>query len=168
MEPVLSVPPVCIAHITTNCHVVGLDDNFMVASALHYPCHKLWVPRSKVYLLHTAPIHPQRQIWSTYMAAFGVILFPKTVASLGQMVILRWPGPCTIYTASPMLFNAYNSIMSILNHLYGQVRGDPYPTSCYVVRTDGLFMVARNLDPGFKDSLVYIALGPIMENQKCI
>ena len=57
--------------------------------------------------------------------------------------------------------------MSILNHLYGQVRGDPFPTSCYVVRADGLFMVARNLDPGFKDYLVYIALCPIMVNKKC-
>ena len=57
-KPALFVPPVCIAHITTNCRVVGSDDNFMVASALHYPYNQLWVPKSKVYLLHTAPIHP--------------------------------------------------------------------------------------------------------------
>ena len=41
----------------TNCRVLKADGHFTVARTLYYPYHKLWVPGSKGYLVHKAPLH---------------------------------------------------------------------------------------------------------------
>ena len=43
--------------VPTNCRVLEADGHFTVARTLFNPYHQLWVPRSKGYLVHIAPLH---------------------------------------------------------------------------------------------------------------
>ena len=42
----------------TNCRVHRADGHFTVARTLYYRYHQLWVPWSKVYLVHITPLLP--------------------------------------------------------------------------------------------------------------
>ena len=42
----------------TNCRVHKADGHFTVARTLYYRYHQLWVPWSKVYLVHITPLLP--------------------------------------------------------------------------------------------------------------
>ena len=43
--------------VPTNCRVLKADGHFTVARTLYNPYHQLWVPGSKDYLVHMAPLH---------------------------------------------------------------------------------------------------------------
>ena len=43
--------------VPTNCRVLKADGHFTVARTLYNPHHQLWVPGSKDYLVHIAPLH---------------------------------------------------------------------------------------------------------------
>ena len=43
--------------VPTNCRVLKADGHFTVARTLYKPYHQLWVPGSKGYLVHIAPLH---------------------------------------------------------------------------------------------------------------
>ena len=75
--------------VPTNWGVLKADGHFTVAMALFNPYHQLWVPGSKGYLVHIAPLHTLWQNRNAYVAMFGVTLSRQTAASLKRMVILR-------------------------------------------------------------------------------
>ena len=43
--------------VPKNCRVLKADGHFTVARTLFNPYHQLWVPGSKGYLVHIAPLH---------------------------------------------------------------------------------------------------------------
>ena len=59
----------------TNCLVHRADGHFTVARTLYYRYHQLWVPWSKVYLVHITPLLPLGHIRNAYVAHIPALLW---------------------------------------------------------------------------------------------
>ena len=80
---------VCDDPIPTNISVLMADGHFMVARALYYRYHQLWVPAwvQGLFGRYRSYISKMAKEECVY-GQFGVPLFPLIAASLGRVVIL--------------------------------------------------------------------------------
>ena len=117
------------------------DYDFMAVWTLHPTYQQYRLAGSKGYLVHTCYIPSVVEWILAYMDKFGVPWFPKTKASLWQIMIWWQSGPCTLCTSNtgsldqraiwythvtyPLLWNEYWRIWPSLGCLGFQKRRRP-------------------------------------------
>ena len=87
------------AVIATNEDVPVADYGFVAVWTLFCMYKPYWFCGSKGYLVHKAHIPPAMEFKVAYMAKFGALSFPKTRASIWQIMIWWQFGPYTVCTS---------------------------------------------------------------------